>query len=150
MATSSYLAPHEIERYSFLWSQTRLLIAAAALFMGGVPPAYVLFRNAALYVIVAPLLRLAWIISGAASAYLLYRWNANRQMVFGGKAQKDIIAFFISIVSGLNLGITGLMGINIGMSVFHGSLIYMVAAVLYVFAFIQLLNRWNASGKKMF
>src|SRR3989344_7038268 len=117
---------NKLDKYSFLWSEVRLLIAAVALFIGGIPPVFVIIRVPALYGIITPLLTLAWIISGLASGYLLYRWLANHKMLFGGKARNDKIAFLISIISGLNLGLTGLIRINIGMTLLSGYLIFII------------------------
>src|SRR3989344_6701391 len=121
MTTQDFTQPAQLERYSFLWSQARLLIAAVALFIGGVPPVLAYNPIPGLYGLVSSLLTLSWIISGVAALYLAYRWNANHQMLFGGKAQRDTIAFFISVVSGINLGLTGVLGNNIGMSILFRS-----------------------------
>lgn len=150
MALKNYTKPDQLERYSFWWSQARLVIAAIALFSGGMPVVYLLFRTSGLYRILNPFLTLTWIISGLASAYLLYRWNANKQKLFGGKTSLDTAAFFVSVVSGLNLGIAGLIGTNIGMSISSNSSIFVIVALLYLAAAAHLLIRWNTSKKKIF
>ena len=139
-----------LDRYTFLWSQARLLLGALALLLGGVPPVLFLVRVPALFAVVAPFLKLAWIVSGVASAYLLYRWNAKRHVLFGGKAQKDTIAFFVSIVTGLNLGVTGLFGKNIGMSITSSKLIFVIAAIIYLGAAFYLFKRWRSAGGNIF
>jgi hypothetical protein len=143
-------AEQDLERYSFLWSEARLIVAAVALFMGGVPPVLAFLPIPAIYVLLTAGLKLAWIISGLASAYLLYRWNRNNMMVFGGKKQADTVAFLVSAVSGVNLGITGLIGINIGMTISSFYPIFIVVAILYLGSSVYLYRRWDESGKKLF
>ncbi|MEK7583775.1 MAG: hypothetical protein AAB490_00895 [Patescibacteria group bacterium] len=139
-----------LDRYTFLWSQARLLLGALALLLGGIPPVLFLVRVPALFAVVAPLLKLAWIISGVASAYLLYRWHAKKKVVFGGTAQKDTVAFFVSVVTGLNLGVTGLFGTNIGMSITSSKIIFVVVAILYLMAASHLFMRWKSVSGKIF
>src|SRR5687767_6437038 len=115
MSFQKHLEPHRLERYSFLWSEARLVIAAVALLLGGVPPLSFLVATPTLYGLVGTVLTISWIISGLASAYLIYRWSSVKH-VFGGNRRNDIIAFWVMIVSGLNLGLTGLTGNNLGMS----------------------------------
>ena len=143
-------SPQELERWSFLWSEVRLVIAAFALFLGGVPPIYRILPVAGLFGIEGFLVRLCWIVSGVAAAYLLYRWNATGQKVFGGKQTKDVVAFFVSVVSGLNLGIAGLISVNIGMRIAAGAVIFIIVGLVYLAAAWQLYTRWKASGKNLF
>ncbi|HEX9664886.1 MAG TPA: hypothetical protein VGA49_03640 [Patescibacteria group bacterium] len=140
----------QLDRYSFLWSQARLILAAIALFLGGVPPILAFLPIAGLYGLLSSLLTLAWIISGLAAGYMIYRWNQNNQKIFGGKNQKDTIAFFISVVSGLNLGLAGLSGKNIGMSISSLSIVFILVGILYLATAIYLQQRWNASKQKLF
>jgi hypothetical protein len=123
--------PHQLERYSFLWSEVRLVIAAVALFIGGVPPLLLLFPAASLASVLV-ILKLAWLISGAASIFLLYRWYTEGQRVFGGKDMYDTLAFFVCVVSGLNLGLTGLIGQNVGMTLAPSPLLFSLAALVYL------------------
>jgi len=149
MDITTHAQPDKLEKYSFLWSEVRLIIAAVALLIGGIPP--ILFLTpVALYGLAAILLKLAWIISGAASAYLLYRWYTGGQKVFGGNDKKDMIAFFVSVVSGLNLGIVGLLGTNIGMSILSNYLVFVITAVIYLVAAGYLFKRWKANGRRVF
>lgn len=145
-----HLEPARLERYAFLWSETRLLIAALALFLGGVPPVIFIFGKIGLSSMVWSLLNLAWIISGIASLYLLYRWNEAGRRVFGGTDMRDTVAFFVSIVSGFNLGVTGLFGRNIGMSITHNYTIFIIVGVLYLVSAWHLHTRWKAFGEKLF
>src|SRR3989344_5830873 len=142
MTTQDFTQPAQLERYSFLWSQARLLIAAVALFIGGVPPVLAYNPIPGLYGLVSSLLTLSWIISGVAALYLAYRWNANHQMLFGGKAQRDTIAFFISVVSGINLGLTGVLGNNIGMSITSNQFVFIIVGLLYLATAYHLQQRW--------
>lgn len=147
MDLKQYSTPAQVERNSFLWSQVRLVVAAVALFLGGVPPVvYVLGSSGAVW----GALRLAWVISGLASAYLGYRWMKNNWVVFGGKNQKDTGALLVSVVSGLNLGLTGLTGSNPGMGIASGRLVFLVVGVVYVLAAAHLWRRWKSHGQRLF
>jgi hypothetical protein len=150
MKLKKYTKPDQLERYSFLWSEARLVIAAIALFSGGVPVVYLIFPASGLYRILSPFLTLTWLISGLASGYLLYRWNDNKQRLFRGKKNIDTGAFFVSVVSGINLGIAGLLGTNVGMAISSNRFILTVVALLYLAAAIYLFMRWNASKRKIF
>ncbi len=149
MNENEHLKPHMLERYSFLWSEARLIIAAIALFIGGYPP-ILKITPFFLYGLVSSLLTIAWIISGIVSGYLLYRWTKNNQMLFGGKAQMDTVAFFVNIISGFNLGIAGLIGLNIGMSISSNYLLFSLVAVIYLLSAFHLFKRWKASEEKIF
>lgn len=146
----AYTTPAKLERFSFLWSEARLLIAAVALLLGGIPPVLYFLQIPALYGLIGLLLKLAWIVSGVASAYLLYRWYTGGQKVFGGSDKKDMVTFFISVVSGINLGIVGLLGTNVGMSITSNYIVFVITAVLYLFAAYQLYTRWKKNGQKIF
>lgn len=140
-------SPGQLERNSFLWSEVRLVVAAVALFLGGVPPVvYFLDTSSAIW----GLLRVAWLISGAASLYLALRWHQNGYRVFGGNDQKSTAAFVISILSGLNLGWAGLTDHNIGMSIASDQTIFTVVGVLYLLTAYYLYSRWNSRGQKLF
>lgn len=148
MNTQQYTQPATLEKYSFLWSQARLVIASVALFLGGIPP--VLYFMSGSSSLIYNGLKLAWIISGVASVYMLYRWNTNGRMLFGAKIQRDTIAFFVSVVSGINLGIVGLLGSNIGMSFSSSKIVFIVVGILYLISAYHLQMRWSASAKKIF
>ena len=142
--------PDQLERYSFMWSEARLVIAAVALFIGGVPPVLAFNPFPALYSSLSSLLQLAWLISGAASVYLFYRWNKAGKRLFGHKESRDKYAFLISIVSGVNLGLVGLLGTNVGMSISSSSVMFMVTGFLYLLSAGYLWKRWNRSGQRVF
>jgi uncharacterized membrane protein YuzA (DUF378 family) len=148
MNMQEHTQPAALTRYSFVWSEVRLVVAAVALFLGGVPPIYFILPGAGS--LVTPLLRLAWIISGVASGYLLYRWSQNHQVLFGGKERLDTAALWVSVVSGLNLGLVGLLGTNIGMNILSGRVIFTLVGVIYLAAAYHLYQRWSASGQKVF
>lgn len=147
-----HTTPTALERYAFYWTEARLVIAAVALFLGGVPPIfYISGVFQFLSGITTLFLSLAWIISGAVSAYLLYRWKIAGKTVFGGKDHKDVVAFFAAIITGFNLGIAGLMGKNIGMTlVSFNKTIFLVAGVVYLLVALYLFQRWKAHGEKFF
>jgi hypothetical protein len=140
----------EFERWSFLWTEVRLVVAAVALILGGVPPVYRLLPFPFLYGIVFPLLQLSWLLSGVAAGYLVYAWNAAGRKVFGGVLRKDVAAFWIAVVSGINLGLAGLIGKNIGMSLASGYVVFLVFAALYLASAYHLHARWVANGRKLF
>lgn len=150
MTFQEHTTPEKLERYSFLWSEARLVIASIALFLGGVPPVKALNPIPAFYGLISSLLTLAWIISGVAAGYLLYRWHTGGKTLFHEKRQHDTLAFFVMVVSGLNLGLAGLISTNIGMSISSSRLIFTVVGVIYLMAAYYLYKRWNASGQKIF
>lgn len=150
MELKQHTTPDMLEKYSFWWSEARLILGAIALLLGGVPVVFAILPISGLYSLVGSLLTLAWIISGVASGYMLYRFWIGGKTVFGGKEQRDIIAFWVSVVSGFNLGVTGLFGTNIGMQISSNRIVFTLAAVVYVIVAVQLYRRWNASGKKIF
>ena len=150
MDIQMHTQPDKLERYSFLWSEARLLIAALALFLGGVPPILKFNPIPGLYGTISSLLVVAWIISGLAAAYLFYRWNAGGRKVLGGMETKDATAFFIMIVSGFNLGLTGILGQNIGMSISSDRTIFVLVGILYLLAAWHLWKRWKSCGEKLF
>ncbi len=130
--------PQELTKYSFYWSEARLLIAAVALLLGGVPPIVMLLPSIPL---VGTLLTLSWIISGVTAIYLGYRWYKNDFKVFGGKDKKDMAAFGVMVVSGVNLGIVGLSGTNIGMSISSNYVVFVIAALVYLASAYHLYRR---------
>lgn len=150
MNLEEHTQPNQLERYSFWWSEARLVVAALALFLGGVPPIYALLRIPSLFGLLSLLLTLAWIISGAASGYLLYRWYSGNRMLFGGKAPLDTTAFLVSVVSGINLGLAGIIRTNLGLSISSNKLVLILVGLLYLAAAGYLYQRWAASGRKIF
>lgn len=152
MSIKHHTQPHLLERYSFLWSEARLVIAAISLFLGGTP--LLAFIIPGLYGMVGTLLMLAWIISGLASAYLLYRWFTGAKKLFGGNDRWDTVAFFVSVISGLNLGITGLTRNNPGMSFISGwdlsgLLMLIIVGIAYLVSAWHLWRRWKQSEEKI-
>jgi hypothetical protein len=140
----------QVEWWSFVWSEARLVIAAVALFIGGVPPAlFVAINVPGTLVLVNLGLKLAWLISGATSLYLAYRWFTGGQTLFGKKETLDMVAFFVMVVSGLNLGLAGLMGQNIGMSISSNYAVFIATAVVYLIAAVYLYQRWSSNGQRL-
>ncbi|MDP3645627.1 MAG: hypothetical protein Q8R25_00885 [bacterium] len=131
-----------------MWSEARLLVAAVALLLGGVSP--ILLVVPASFEFTVTLLKLAWLVSGVASLYLAYRWYSAKQTLFGKKDGADTLAFFVMVVSGINLGLTGALGQNIGMSILSGRTVFFVVALLYLWTAYHLWKRWNSHGKKLF
>jgi drug/metabolite transporter (DMT)-like permease len=149
MDLKEHTKPENLEKYSFLWSEARLLIAAVALFLGGFPPALKIAPYS-LYSPVSSILTVCWVISGVASLYLGYRWYKGGKKVFGGTDQKDTIAFFIMVVTGFNLGFAGLFGTNIGMTISSNLIVFYVVGVLYILTAVYLFKRWKTSGRRVF
>jgi len=149
MNTKEFTKPENLEKYGFLWSEARLVIAAVALLLGGTPALYWLFGSI-FYGLVGSVLTLSWLISGVVSGYLLWRWYESGQQVFGGKNIRDTAAFFVSVISGINLGLVGFTGKNIGMSIASGRLIFTLTALMYLVVAFYLWQRWNGHGKKLF
>jgi hypothetical protein len=145
---AKHLEPARLERYAFLWSEARLLIAAVALSLGGVPPVikFLPFLSSITY----PLLNLAWIISGVVSGYLLFRFLKAGKKVFGGEDMKDKVAFFVNVISGFNLGLAGLIKQNIGMSISSNHVVFVVVGLLYLASAYHLWNRWKAHEERLF
>ncbi|MFZ2886594.1 MAG: hypothetical protein WA021_02115 [Minisyncoccia bacterium] len=150
MSFQKHLQPHNLERYAFLWSEIRLVIAAVALFIGGIPPVLYFFSVPGLYGILTFGLKLSWLISGVASVYLLYRWQTGGQKLFGHRDTKDLVAFMVNAVSGVNLGIVGLLGTNIGMSILSNYAVFVITGLAYLASAAYLYQRWNAHHQKLF
>jgi len=141
--------PDKLELYSFEWSLVRLVVAAATLILSGsVPIVYRLFSYS--FYPLYTLLNLSWIISGLSAGYLLYRWHNGGQKLFGKKDQKDMAAFLVMGVSGINLGIVGLLGTNIGMSISSARIVLVIVGVAYLASAYHLHQRWQENGKKLF
>lgn len=139
-----------LEWYAFVWSLLKMVIAAVSLFFGATPVALRVVGYTA-----SQLLPLFWIISGVAAGYLGYRWYVGGQTVFGGKNTLDGVAFTVLVITGINLGITGL-STNIGMMLagtlgaLVAGLLYKLTALVYLWVAYYLYRRWNASGKHVF
>lgn len=147
MDIKTHTTPQNLEKYSFFWSELRLIIAAIALFLGGVPP---IFKLGLPYALSRSLLTLSWMISGIVSVYLLYRWNKNNKMLFGTKNPNDRVAFFVNIISGINLGLTGLFNKNIGMSISQNKFAFVLVGVIYLLSAGYLYKRWQSFNNKLF
>lgn len=150
MNIKEHTTPEKLLLYAFYWSEARLVVAAFSLFFGAVP---VVYRLTGMSSSVYSLLALFWLISGIASAYLLYTWYTRGQKVFGGTESKDVIAFFIMVVTGINLGLTA-FGNNFGMSLVWGMpisyLIYKATAVVYLIVAYHMWTRFKESGERLF
>jgi len=142
--------PDALEKYSFVWTEVRLIIAAVSLVIGGFPVVYALLPIPIFFGLIRGLLALAWVVSGAASIYLLYRWNKNGQRLFGKKDALDLTAFFIAMISGINLGLTGLIGLNIGMAISSNRIVFAIVGLAYIASAAYLYRRWSESGERMF
>jgi len=150
MEIREHTTPDMLEKYSFLWSEVRLILGAIALLLGGIPVVFAILPLSTFSGLVGSLLNIAWLISGIASGYMLYRFWMGGKTVFGGRERYDIIAFWVSVVTGINLGITGLLGTNIGMSISSNRIVFILAAIVYAVVAVYLYRRWVASGKKLF
>jgi len=145
MNLKHHTSEENLIKYSFMWSEARLAIAAGALFLGGVPPLTLVLSGSKMYTI----LNLAWLISGVSAAYLLYQWNDKGQRLFGHNDKKDTYAFFVMVISGINLGLVPILG-NIGMSISSNTVIFWVVGIIYLLSLYQLKMSWLKHGKKVF
>ena len=156
MDIKEHTQPEKLERYAFLWSEARLVLSAITLFLAAlsgsaIPLAIKLTGSYGLMGISG----LVWILSGIASAYLLYQWFKNGKTVFGGNNQTDRIAFLVSIVFGINLGLAGL-GNNIALGIAYRLpdvitvLSFVVGGLVYLWAAWHLWKGWKANGEHLF
>lgn len=150
MELNDFKDQNKLEKYSFLWSEVRLVLAAVALIAGGTPFLHLILPMRVFYNLSSSILTICAIISGLASVYLIYRWMKSDKKLFGGSDSKDRYAFLISVVSGINLGFVGLVGNNVGMSIFRTYIFWVIAAIAYLWSAYHLYQRWNVSGKKVF
>ena len=140
---------HDRERYGFLWSEVRLVIAAVALLIGGVPPIYLIAPPSLLGIARLGLV-ICWIISGLIALYLMYQWHLAGHKLFGKKDTKDAVAFVVMGVSGINLGLAGILSKNFGMSIMSGRLVFLLTAAVYIYVAYHLYTRWKAHGERLF
>ena len=148
MDVQSHTTPEKLERYAFLWSLARMVIGALSLFFGATP--------ILLGIVGSGIMSLAWLISGVAAIYLGYRWYNSGKRVFGGTERKDVVAFWVMIITGLNLGYTAI-GTNVGMMTVYSmtgmmvaGLVFKATAVVYLLVAYYLWTRYKASGERMF
>lgn len=142
------MSPDNLIRYAFYWSLARMGIAVLSLFFGATPflGKFVGYN----------LMMLAWLVSGVASVYLGYRWYTGGKTVFGGKNQKDTIAFLIMVVTGINLGYTAI-DTNVGMNFTYSlvgsmnldDIVYKATAVLYALVAYYLYKRFKENGERV-
>lgn len=148
MDLNKYTKPKNLLRYSFLWNEVRLVVAAISLIWGATPIFFRFTSSSG----GSGLLTLSWLISGVAALYILYVWNKNGQKIFGGKNKKDMAAFWIAIISGVHLGLVPIVG-NLGMSLVPSGLftIVMIATgILYIWSAWHLYTRYKANKEKLF
>ncbi len=143
------MTTHEMQSKSFLWSEIRLVIAALSLFVGGLPIVY-LILPASIYGLTRVLLTIAWIVSGVASCYLLYGWHKAGYTLFGHKNSTDMFAFLVMIISGINLGITGIFSSNIGMTISSNRIIFDLVGIIYLWTAWYLWRKWSVNGRRFF
>ncbi len=148
MHHSAHTNPDALVWYAFVWSEARLVIAALALFLGGYPPILYLVPVSGLYGILSTVLKVAWLISGCAALYLVYRWQQAGQKLFGQNNSVDRVAFFVMSISGINLGFVGLIGTNIGMSISSSYALFLLTALTYLVSAYHLYTRWMSKGQK--
>ncbi len=150
MDIKAHTTPDKLVRYSFLWSEIRLVLAAIALLLGGVPLVFFIVPIPFLFVLVRALLTISWIISGLSALYLVYTWNIRGRKIFGGEEKKDQVAFWVSIISGINLGIVGISETNIGMLLAGNKLVFTITAIIYILTAVHLYRRFKENGEKIF
>ena len=151
MSLDKHTTPDSLEQYSFIWILLMLVLTAISLLVEATPIVNTIFESSSvLYGPISALLNLSWIISGFVSLYLMYRWNTGGKTLFGGKDKKDLYAFLITIVTGLNIGFMGLFDKNILMDLFYSSALYSIAGIIYLIVVFQLYTSWNKNNKKVF
>lgn len=138
---NSFFEPPALLHFSFWWSEVRLIVAAITLFVGASPLIYIVLPIPFLYGIIGLLLKLAWIISGLTATYLGYRWYIGGEKLFGGVDLYDRLAFAVMVISGLNLGIAGILNINIGMSISTNYILFVLMGVAYLWSAYRLYSR---------
>jgi len=95
------------------------------------------------------LLDIAWIVSGIAAGYLVYEWLQHSRQVFRGN-RNATYAFWFMILTGVNVGIAGILGPNLFLNIFSSSLFHYVTGALCLFAAIYLFIAWRRSGGVIF
>ena len=150
MDVQEHTKPENMLRYSFLWNEARLVIAAISLLWGATPvlSRFMSSSGYGIYVICS-------VISGVVGVYLLYLWNKAGRKLFGGNDRKDLIAFMIATLSGVHLGLGGLLGTNIAMSIIgYSGLLFTLAVIvtglLYLWSAWHLWQQYKTHGEKLF
>jgi len=138
---NSFFEPSSLLRFSFWWSEVRLVLAAATLFVGASPLIYLVLPIPFLYGAIGFFLKLAWIVSGLTAAYLGYRWFVGGKKLFGANDLYDRVAFAIMVISGLNLGIAGILNVNIGMSISTNYILFVLMGAAYLWSAYRLYLR---------
>lgn len=156
MDIQEHTTPEKLERYAFLWSEARLVLSAVTLFLaalsGSAVPLLMKVTGAYSFYSLSSLL---WIISGVASLYLFYMWFKSGKTVFGRNDKTDMIAFFVSVIFGINLGLAGL-GSNIALSIAYrlpGGLVvasFILGGLVYLWAAWHLWKRWKENSEHLF
>ena len=148
MNINDHTTPEKLERYAFMWSIARMVIASVSLFFGAVPIALRIFDYQLGFFV-----QLAWLISGIASIYLGYMWYKNKKSIFGANHQNDTIFFLILVITGINLGYT-ITGYNFGMSFAYSLpltwLIFKLTALGYLYVAYNLWKKWKAHDEHLF
>lgn len=127
-----------------------MVLAAIALFLGGVPVLRVVIPISFLAGLVGTILTLSWLISGVVSVYWLYRWNKGKKLLFGRRKRLDTVVFFIAVISGLNLGFAGLSGNNLGMIMSSSTSTFVIVGLLYLASAAYLLKQYRRHNEKIF
>lgn len=147
------MSSSDLLRYAFLWTIARLILAAIALLIGGTPLINAILGIVSLnqLPIVGAGLTIAWLITGASSAYLLYSWHIHNRTLFGKHDVIDMGAFLIAAISGINLGIMGVIGVNIGITMVSGNYVaFLIMAILYLASAYHLYIKWDKHHQKLF
>ncbi len=147
-----HTTPEALEKYSFQWMIVCLVLTALSLFFGATPIATQIFGYS--NNLVGTLLNLSWLISGVASAFLLYFWNQKGQKLFGESDKKHKFLFLLMIVIGLNIGLIILIGNNILMSIFWNlgiaNILFKIFALISAYTAFTLFNAWKANAEQLF
>lgn len=147
MDIASHTTSSNLQRYSFFILLALLVLSAGALFLGGRPPVTLITGNSSM---AWSLLNVSWIVSGAAAVYLGYQWLQHNKQIFGDNDTKDTVAFGFMILSGLNIGILGVLNINLYFQLVAGYVAFIITGAASLACAGYVFKRWQESGETLF
>lgn len=134
--------------WAFCWNQARLVIAGATLVLAKKSPILTYFSIPLITPLAGTFMSLAWVFSGLVAIYLIYTWNQSGKTIFGGKEKKDVIAFWIATITGINLGVAAIFT-NIGFMItpdFLSTPVMILAGLVYFWTAYHLHSRGGAKA----
>ncbi len=149
MDIQEHTKPANLLRYSFLWNEARLVIAAISLLWGATPVmSRFMSSGYGLYIVLS-------VISGLVALYLLYEWHKRGRKLFGGNDTIDLVAFMIATLSGVHLGLSALFSTNfimsaLGYSGFFFTIAVYAGGILYLWSAWHLHKRYKEKEEQLF